>query len=88
MGGVLICTVIRSNTVGYLHSDLTHLRQELLVCNQLFTVVPAVHVSKQMVGHFSVQLNNISKFARPDAYEDAKREFADYFSTLRREEYK
>jgi hypothetical protein len=54
---VLICTEIGSNTVGYLHSDLTHLRQELLVCNQLFTVILAVHVSVQMVGHFSVQFN-------------------------------
>jgi len=34
------------------------------------------------------RLEIYQKLARPDAYEDAKREFADYFSTLRREEYK
>ena len=57
---MLICTEIRSNRVIYLHSVLTHLHQELLVCSQLFVVVPAVHVSVQMVGHFSVQLNTLS----------------------------
>ena len=55
--GLLICTEIRSNRVGYLHSDLTHLHQELLVCNRLFKVIPVVHFSVQMVGHFSVQFD-------------------------------
>ena len=31
------------NRVGCLHSDLTHLHQELLVCNRLFKVIPVVH---------------------------------------------
>ena len=44
-----------------MHSDLTHLHQELLVCNRLFKVIPVVHFSVQMVGHFSVQFDTVGK---------------------------
>ncbi|MEN8133862.1 MAG: hypothetical protein ABFS45_27630 [Pseudomonadota bacterium] len=47
-----------------MHSALTHLRYELLVCSQIFTAVLVVHISVQMVGHFWMQFNILKALKR------------------------
>ena len=44
INSLLICTKISPNRVGYLHSSLTHLRQEWLVCSYILTAVQVVYI--------------------------------------------